>query len=94
MDYRDKHFIKDTIDLDGESFFNCTFTDCILRYSGGALPEMQACTFSDSTFELAGAADRTVIFITAMYHGMGEGGKNLVERTFENIRAGSYLASE
>jgi len=37
-----------------------------------------------------GAAS-TIIFLSAIYHGMGEEGKKYVEATFEKIRKGGYL---
>jgi transcriptional/translational regulatory protein YebC/TACO1 len=39
-----------------------------------------------TTFEFGEAAGNTLSFMSAMYHGMGKGGVELIEATFDNIR--------
>jgi hypothetical protein len=84
--YENSTFSNMTVDLDGVSFRNCVFQGCALRYSGGEPPTMVDCNFYRSRFEFAGAASDTLSFMRAIYHGMGDGGKKLIEGTFASIK--------
>lgn len=86
ISYENSKFRNSTVDLDGASFKDCTFHGCSLRYSGGVPPTMVACDFYESRFEFAGAAANTVGFMRGIYHGMGEGGRKIIEATFDSIR--------
>jgi hypothetical protein len=44
------------------------------------------CTFKDVKWTFDGSAALTLKFMNGLYHGMGDEGKQLVEKTFENIR--------
>ena len=72
--------------LDGKIFENCTFKDCTLEYSGTGTVELTGCNFENSKWVFTGAAGNTLNFLHGLYHGMGEGGKKLVEDTFNNIK--------
>ncbi len=87
-EFRDCQFSGTTEVLDGNSYTKCTFHKCTLVYSGGDLPKMEACHSYDCNWKFEGAADRTIAFLRATYHGGGDGGKELIEKTFENIRQG------
>ena len=85
--FLDSQFSNATQDLDGNEFDRCTFHDSTLVYSGGDPPTIMNCQFSNTCrWEFRGAAERTVGFMRAIYHGAGEGGRQLIEQTFENIR--------
>lgn len=47
---------------------------------------MEQCVFDDCSWRLQGPADMTVNFLRHLYQGMGPGGRELVERTFDEIR--------
>jgi hypothetical protein len=72
--------------LDGNVYKACEFTKCRLVYRGGLPPSVSQCRFSDCEWFFEDAADRTVAFMKAIYHGMGEGGRQVIDATFENIR--------
>lgn len=74
------------IKLDNNSFAKCTFTNCILEFSGTGVVELSECKFEDVQWVFTGAAQNTLTFLHGMYNGMGEGGKQIVEATFDNIR--------
>ena len=82
--YKDKK-----IDMDFNEFVDCEFTKCELVFHGVGKIGMEGCSFSSVRWTFADAAANTVQFMTALYHGAGPGGKQLIESTFENIRAGS-----
>jgi hypothetical protein len=47
---------------------------------------MANCRFENVSWVFEGPAANTLAFLQALYHGMGEGGRKLVDDTFENIR--------
>jgi hypothetical protein len=81
--YKDQQFSAEPIELDGNLFERCTFSRCRLVYRGSVPPGMTGCRFDDCTWEFDDAAGRTVAFLRALYHGMGEAGRRLVEDTFK-----------
>jgi hypothetical protein len=72
--------------IDGKSYTKCVFNNCTLVYKGGPFPAFDSCQLNNCSWVFQDAADRTVNFMRAIYHGMGEGGQELIEQTFENIR--------
>ncbi len=86
MDFKDKQFKNEKMRLDGNTFINCQFENCVIEYGGGPPPDMSGCRFTGVQWSFTEAALNTVQFMQALYHGMGEGGQQLIEQTFENIR--------
>ena len=43
--HKDETFEDATVDLDGETFENCTFRNVTLAYSGGEPPVLDGCKF-------------------------------------------------
>jgi hypothetical protein len=74
--------------LDGRAFADCTFRGCTLVYNGGPLPSITGCQFDGCRWEFGDAAERTLVFMSALYKHMGSGGPELVERMFDAIRTG------
>jgi uncharacterized protein YjbI with pentapeptide repeats len=74
------------VKLDGAIFENCEFINCKLVYSGEGPVSLIGCTFENPSWELAGAADNTVKFLQAIYHGLGPTGSKLVESIINQIR--------
>jgi hypothetical protein len=72
--------------LDGESYERCEFNKCVIVYGGGPLSDLVGCSFHECRFELEDAAQRTLEFLNAIYHGFGNVGMRLVEETFISIR--------
>lgn len=54
MDYVDQTFEGVTVELDGNSFKNCTFRDVTFQYSGGDLA-MENCGMDRFRFQFGGA---------------------------------------
>ena|SRR4028118_786046 len=88
MKFHERTFANEEVRVDGSHFTNCRFENCTLIYGGGPLPSLEHCGFYDSQWSFADAAMNTLHFLSAMYHGFGEGGQQLIEHTFENIRRG------
>jgi len=72
--------------MDGNVYDRCTFNRCRIVYSGGSLPMLNNCQFNDCNWTLGDAAERTMIFLRLLYHGMGPGGQQLVEETLKGLR--------
>jgi hypothetical protein len=87
MQLIDSKFSGGKISLDGNEFVRCRFEDITLVFSAKAPISLLDCTFGDNVaWVFDGSAAMTLAFLNALYHGAGEGGKRLVESTFENIR--------
>ena len=75
-----------TVQLDNNEFIRCKFQKCRLVFGGTGPVSMVECEFIEVSWEFTGPAQNTLVFLRAMYHGMGDGGEKLVESTFDNIR--------
>jgi hypothetical protein len=84
--HRDSVFENMDIQLDGAEYHNCRFIGCRMIYQGGELTPMTYCVFRGSQFVFEGAAERTLQFLRSLYHGLGDGGQEIVERVFLDIR--------
>ena len=77
------------VHLDGKGFKRCVFTNCRLIFDGTGPVSLVECEFTDVAWEFTGPAKNTLAFLGALYHGMGESGKKVVESTFEHLRSGN-----
>jgi hypothetical protein len=82
----DCNFAGKQVNLDGTVFDKCIFQNCKMIYSGGDLPQMSNCSMNDCQWSFEGPAARTLAFIRAIYHGLGQHGEEYVESIFEGIR--------
>jgi hypothetical protein len=74
-------FEAEIVDLDGAEFLECQFRGTTLRYSGGEVPRIIRCSFSEARFAVDGAAARTVALLKAMAS-RGSGLQDVVRETF------------
>ena len=85
MAHRNETFRNERIELHGRFFHGCTFENCELVFDGDRPPTFQDNRFVDSVFVFTGAAVRTLYLLSNIYHA-GDGGKEVVEQTFADIR--------
>jgi hypothetical protein len=85
MFYQDKTFTGERVELSGSGFHGCTFKNCELVYRGEPSPNFQDNNLVDSVFVFTDAAICTLYFLSNVYHA-GRGGREVVEKTFEDIR--------
>lgn len=86
MDFRDKDFDGEDLQLDGNRFTGCTFRRCRLEFRGTTGVNIVACTFGENnTWALNGAAGTTCNYLSMMYRA---GGQAIVEGIFTAIREG------
>jgi hypothetical protein len=93
MDYKDKTFENKRVELSDGRFHGCTFKNCELVYRGEPSPTFQDNEFIDSTFVFRDDAIRTLYFLSNIYHA-GEGGREIVEQTFDDVRNRTIHGSE
>ena len=87
MIFIDEIFENERIELHGKSFQGCTFTNCELVFDGDRSPTFDRNKFIDTVFVVTGAAVRTLYFLGNIYHA-GEGGQEIVETMFSDIKEG------
>lgn len=85
MHHSNQTFKSETIELHGKSFQDCTFENCELIFDGDRPPTLQNNRFVDTVFVFTGPATRTLYLLSNIYHA-GEGGKEVIEKTFSDIR--------
>ena len=93
MNYKGKTFNNERVELGGNVFHNCTFQHCELVFDGHRSPTFSDNEFIDSVFVFVGEAVRTLYFLSNIYHA-GEGGQQVIEKTFEDIRTGAFHGRE
>jgi hypothetical protein len=79
-------YVQTQVRLDSNEFIDCSFDRCTLEFSGTGPVSLLGCNFNEVNWVFSGPAQNTLAFLYGVYHGMGEGGRALVEATFENIR--------
>ena len=85
MNHQNETFENQRIELHGEAIHNCTFANCELVFDGHRPPTLKDNRFVDSVFVFTDAATRTLYLLSNIYHA-GEGGRQVVEQTFADIR--------
>lgn len=58
---------RETVQLDGEEFYNCEFRDSRLVYSGGEVPIFSGCSFDDCEWKFDEAAQRTLAHLKLVW---------------------------
>lgn len=81
-------FQGQTVVLDGNDYADCRFENCTIVFRGETLPELKNCDFHECNFRFEDAADRTIAFMKGIYHGLGQGGRDLISATFESMKKG------
>ena len=86
MEYRDETFTGE-VELDGNEFYNCTFSGgATLIYRGDTPPRLNGCKFKSFKFEFQGTAANTVGFLKAMAS-PNSGLQSVVRDTFPGLTA-------
>ncbi len=93
MNYAGKTFKNERVQLGGNIFHNCVFESCELVFDGQRSPTFKDNEFIDSVFVFTEEAVRTLYFLANIYHA-GEGGRVVIENTFDAIRKGSFHGRE
>ncbi len=86
MERSDETMTDATEVIDGNHYNNCRFENCKMVYRGGDIPRISGCHFQNCQWQFEEAAERTLLFMRQLYHGMGAGGSQLVEATLSQLR--------
>jgi len=85
MIHQHETFADQRIELHGRTFHDCTFERCELVFDGDRPPTLQDNRFLDTVFVFTGPATRTLYLLSNIYHA-GDGGREVIDRTFADIR--------
>lgn len=69
--------VRETVDIDGNEYVECSFLHCKIQFGGTALPTLVSCSFDGCTWKLVGAAALTAEFLRGIHN---DGGQTLVAR--------------
>lgn len=86
MKITDRSYWNETIELDGNDFRRCTFTECklVLRARWGVT--MLECTFENCEWSFAGAAALVIKFLRSISDSPGDYGPTLLLSMFTALR--------
>ncbi len=87
--YQNERFANQRVDVDGNRYEACIFTDCRLVYRGGDKPSFSGCTFRQTNLQLEDAANRTAQYLQGLY---GLGLAFGAERVLNSIEQGDVRA--
>jgi hypothetical protein len=85
IENRGSKFSKIRVDLDNQSYKDCTFDECEIVYSAKGRVSLDGCKFNNCRYRFDGAAGNTIKMLAALYMFAPE----LIERTFDGIRGKS-----
>ena len=93
MNHRDETFENQRVELADNRYHQCVFKNCELVFDGHRSPTFSDNQFIDSVFVFTDHAVRTLYFLSNIYHA-GDGGREVIERTFQDVRDGAFHGSE
>ncbi len=84
-DFENAKFTNEAVNLDGNTYESCTFTDCELIIGASAPFIFAENNVSGCRWTLTGAAAMNMNILTELYQ-QGPEMQQLVEQTFESVR--------
>ena len=81
-------FEDEDVVLDFASFDTCGFKNCNIIYYGHGPVSLQGCSFESCRYSFEGPAQAAIAYLSALWQDANQGGRELVEATFQNIRTG------
>jgi hypothetical protein len=86
MEYRGEHFRDGSLQLDSNQYYECVFTRVTMVFSAISPVTLHNCRFEDCTWGFAGPASLALSFMSGIYNGSDEIGRQLIEGTFDEVR--------
>lgn len=90
MRVANRHFSNEIVELDGNQFEGCTFTECKLRFSAFDRVYFTGCVFTQCDWAFDGPAENMLFFLSDLYHGLGPRGHTIVDLIFRGIQDGTF----
>lgn len=87
---RNQTFEDERLEIDGTIFEQCVFKRCQIVFSAIDTVSFKQCHFDSCEWVLDGSARSTMLYLSALYRGLGTGGRDLVETMFSSIRDGDF----
>jgi hypothetical protein len=87
MKYEGESFGDRDIHLDGNEYHHCHFERCRMIFHGKAPVVFTYCQLVNLNWQFVDAADLTVNFMRAMYHGTGDIGPHIIGQIFDLIKS-------
>ncbi|EOI5913246.1 hypothetical protein K5E59_000898 [Enterobacter hormaechei] len=87
MNFNNCEFSAQRVELDGNSYTNVVFTNCIMVFNGSNEEgiSLVGCSFDNCSWHFEGAAANTLTFINNLAGAMGSyGGKRFIKSLFKN----------
>jgi transcriptional regulator of NAD metabolism len=85
----DREFRRTSIIVEDIHFLRCKFIECQIIYTAKDDVAFEDCNFVECSWTFDGPAEETLIFLSELYNGLGQQGRELVESVFESIRSGT-----
>jgi hypothetical protein len=85
----DRTFRRESLFVERFRFVRCQFIECQLYYLAEEQTAFEDCTFEECEWTFDGPAENQLVFLSDLYHGLGEEGQRLVESIFDSIRSGT-----
>lgn len=89
-----QHFRGETIDVDGNTYEDCIFERCVLRFSGEALPTFRRCRFVNADWQFVGAATTVIAFLSQLGQDFGPSGVELLNSLFRQIKQSRIVPTD
>lgn len=86
-----KQYTKETVLTDGNTYLNCTFTNCRMEYNGGEQPTFTDCSLRNSELQLGDSAANTAEYLRTLYQLGLRGG---VDRILDGVESGDLPIGE
>ncbi|MDQ3513573.1 MAG: hypothetical protein M3462_07905 [Chloroflexota bacterium] len=86
----DQTFEDERLEVDGTTFERSVFKRCRIVFSAIDTVSFKQCHFDSCEWVLGGSARSTMLYLSALYLGLGTGGRDLVETMFSSIRDGDF----
>jgi hypothetical protein len=80
-------YIGVPINVDGQQFQGCEFTQCSIIFSGIAPVGFIGCTFTGCSFNFSGPAQLMLDYLASIYGFAMPDGRSIVETMFDSVRS-------
>ena len=84
-------FRNETVEVDGFVFQACQFHECKIVFLGEGPVKFDECLFDRCQWVFNGPAENVLLYLSALYNGLGDGGESSLESIFESIRRGTIM---
>ena len=92
MRYVGQRYQNETVELDGNTYENCTFSHCKLLYFAYERVSFTGCVFTNCDWSFDGPAENMLYFLRDQYHGQGPSGYTVADMIINRLKDGTFPA--